>query len=292
MVWKNRTQKDKVRHALMQHTLKVRNGKPLSSYLFLPGYDSEHREAGQCFQLAERMGLIVPQTRCVGYERKAQTEEIASYFQRTYPKNDVTIRQGDITRCKLDGQYDLAFLDFYGNIDQQAYNWVRHELAPHLSDGAVLALTLPFGRMIPKFHKAVRRRLATDLATTQQMFMDQYDLWGKHNHPSNLWGENTIISLSLFLVKSALRDYHVRLAYPALLYQDDGIPMFVLIFDQFRKRVGAPVYPDLSLREEDTIMASAAEKAVKTRRANALTKAKVRSNAAKKAWKTRRQATA
>lgn len=300
--WASRVEKQKVREVIIHHA-QTRLGV-VKSYLFLPGWDNTINEAGQCFKLGVKRGLISPQTKALGFENESQpsvkVSKITQYFRDTYPAHDVTIIKDDVASAKLKpASLDFAFLDLCGNINPEMYRWLRDEFKPALVNNAVFAITLPFGRAVPaELYLPLRKRLTEgDLTSLMERFLDDYELWGDASKVhSNSWGEYSIIALGLFILKCIFRDYHLRLAVPVMTYCDGHIPMFVLVFDQIRPRINVPIYPDL-LPKEPTMVSKASKAATQanaTKRKQALASAAAkrikRHNAAVKAWKTRRAA--
>jgi len=295
--WKKRSNKEAVRDAVINHAKSMLGTS--KGYLFLPGWDPDANEAGQCFQLGVEKKLITPETRCIGFECDGGVvDNISNFFATKYSDYDVKVRHSYLEKSRLEpNSIDFAFLDFTGNVNEDTYHWMRNILAPALTENAVVAITQPFGREVPELFNLTKERLATDLDLMRKALMKQFDLWGEldiDNAPGNIWGKYTLVVIGLTIFKCALRGYHSQLAHEIMVYHDktetgNHIPMYTMIFDQIRPRTDAPVYPELILRKEDKTMTTrskAAFKAHTTRRANALF-AK-RSAAAKKAWRTRR----
>jgi hypothetical protein len=286
--WKNRSNKEAVREIIFQHV-----AAPLSSYLTLPGWDNDSREAGQCIQLGIKKRIITPETKVVGYDSDpAVVKNIREFFRTKYPDYNITTHEGMLQQSRLKpNSLDFAFLDFTGNMDESIYDWMRRVLAPAITAKGVIAITQPFSRELSPLFRMARKRLTTDLSYLGEHLINEFELWGERSKTkNNVWGRYTVIAVGLAIVKCALRDYHVRLADEILVYHD-GIhtPMYAMIFDQIHTRTTAPIYPELISGREDKSMTNrskAAFKAHETRRANAL--AAKRTATAKKAWRTRR----
>lgn len=291
-----RGNKDSVRHVLFAR----RDGKAIHTYLCLPGWDSKREVGGLCILKGIDLGVITRQTRIIGYEKDpVLAQKIKQYLQRTLPKYDITIRDKNLTECKLDpSSVDFAFLDFKGVINSKLHRWMVDTLLPGLTCDATLAITQNGSRQLGTLFHQVDDFL-TSRPDEREEFIRQYFI----TPPTN-----AAIVTQLFQLKSLLRDYYTECWIKHNYHDGQHISMSVFLFERIRPRRSSdhpveefilscpkpgakqpqplPRCHSFKKGEPMTTRTKAAKKAHATRRANALF-AK-RSAAAHKAWRTRR----
>jgi hypothetical protein len=301
--WSERPVKDQIRMMVFGYVKKRRHGKPLGSYLTLPGWDG--KRAGTDIDCGIKMGVLTRKTRILGYEREhAWAAHISKHFANM---PNVTINAGRVEDSALaPNSLDFAFLDFLGAVDYKLYQWLDQVFAPTLKKGTSFAITVAFGRQEGKLFHRTQHRFTTDLK-------EDYD-WLRSKFPE-IYVDEPIIATWLFILKCALRNRPNRIR-DILLYHDNPNPPVIVFLFEGIGAVSSPQYPYPDLDVEAVIKrrqvyvksvpgtrlgkegfmtkrSEAAVKAYATRRANANALFARRSLSAKKAWQTRRaQATA
>jgi hypothetical protein len=278
LTW-NRPIKNSVRRAYFTR-VGVRLGTA-KRYLCLPGCDSEI--AGRCIRVGRSMGVITDATHILAYESDSNKVDAVRQGLADLP-NHIDVYNTLIEHSRLKPKsVDCAFLDFFGDISDEMYRWMEGQFVPALADISVFAITMSFGRTQTLFTTHLRHLLDTRYVGHRDAIARQYRI------------EEPDMVAKIFMLKCLLRNYENGCTFKHIYHDQNSTPMMVITFELTGMKAVIPnIFPDLLREEKGLFMtdaekrSNAAKKAHKTRKANVLF-AK-RSAAAHKAWATRRAA--
>ena len=280
--WTNREQKAEMREHAMPPS-------PVRNSLWMPG--------GSCLCVKEALSrdLLVPDGNHYFVERDPDIAvSIKRFIQSRSWRREPILHVGELSNLDLPQPLDYAFFDFLGGLDKSVAEWL-HEV--ELTDGGSLSFTFAYGW---------RRNLFMERCKEVLCHTDYfYDL------SVELRIDNPVILLYLANLKTVLDRYDSDSMQP-IQYQDSRNSMILYRLRNFRQRRNrrSGYYNSLVQGEGDDTSSrpksvghtpgkrqkaqrccqkgvedSSQECQEVMRRANA----KKRSNAAKKAWETRRR---
>lgn len=253
--------------------------------IFMPGWDEEAGQAGQDIRTGIDTGSLDLSKRLIIVERDEAIAPLIEQDIRSLGFADVRMHVGELADLDLTGErVDFAFIDLFGALDEKLCRWMRDQLAPVLTMGGTVGLTMAFARRNNHFMAEAERIYRDDFAPFTSKMRAHYQITGHQR------------LVPVMLMRAAFND-HSFAYHPLMKYQDTTFSMLTYLFTDFRKVAGTNGSPPLNAvinllkpKEGDVTMtddrSSAAHKAWDTRRAKA--EAEKRSAAANKAWATRR----
>lgn len=248
--------------------------------IFLPGWDDEAEEAGQDIRYALKEGLLDLTKPLYVAESNPALADLIEADLLALGFTCLIMHRGDLSTMRIHHKIDFAFIDLLGTLNADICCWMMDCLAPMLSCKARVALTMAYSRRNNDF-----------MAKCERIFIRDYpEFICDTRDRTQIEGHQRLIPV--MLVSSIFRDH--EFAYRAMMkYQDSNYSMLTYKFTHF-KRIdgdnGTPLLNDILSRinTEDTMInrSEIAHKAAETRKNNQ--QKKKRSEAAQKAWATRR----
>lgn len=290
--WSTLEQKRDVRGIMFDQIMKDRKGKPLTSFLTLPGFDVNAHSGSHCVKQGLECGAItLSGTRILGAEYYRQLAPlIIDELGSMGFKHNPLIHVGDIASMKITQNLDSAFLDLTGSLNMKLCTWMRGSLAPMISIDGSIFVTVSYCPVKANYSDIMASAFVAFGSTYQNLnsvVAEEYQLRDdKHRMP-------------FMVLKSALRNFDFSYR-GGIHYQDSNFGMLLFRLGDFRPLKGTNGFPSLedilshqrkgkspmSKKISKTEYKRRAAKAAATKRAKALFEK--RSEAAKKAVATRK----
>lgn len=262
MDWSDRPNKQISREYVLQ------GYKQRHAALFLPGWDEGAKQCGQDIRTALSMGILDRSKPLYVVERNPELAPLIYADLESLGFENIIMQVCDLSEVELHHKLDFAFIDLMGCLTMRICEWMRDTLAPALSKGATLALTVAYCKRNNHFIDAAERVMFDGANDYKEITRAMRDLYGIEG------GEKL---LPFLLVKSVFQG-HTFAYKPLFKYNDNINSMLTFKFTEFAKAntpTGYPSLAEISTRfteKEYTNMAKDTPK-----------------SAAKKAWDTRRQ---
>lgn len=250
--------------------------------LFMPG------DRALCVASALKTGIIVPDTRLVLVERIPEVARQASVSMRKMGFRSLPLwHVADIVNLRLPFRLQYGFLDFNGTLNFRIAKWMNVELSSHLASDATLAFTFCYTMRSPGWQFMDR---------CQKLFRTTYHhLWDRLAGQVQVRDFNILTYLCLLRSVFCEYDFAIR---PPFKYKD-SVSMVLYRLSQMRPRLARPEWPNMEellageIPEENhqvALISQRAKQAQATRQRQVEERlAQKRSEAALKAWATRRR---
>lgn len=259
--------------------------------IFMPGWDEEARQSGQCVRTALRQGRLDLDLPLIVVERDPMMADKIERDLLGLGFTQLVMHVGELCELPLPGPVDFAFIDLLGTLDYRLCAWLKDELAPALTKGATVAFSLAWSPRNNHFMEAAVRAYNDSFQDEVEFLREAYHLSGSRR------------LIPVMLIRAAFHKHIFAFRQP-MRYRDTNYPMLTYRFSGFSplngETNGSPSLDDVvtsfTPKERKTTMtdrSEAAHKAWRTRRAaaeQAETDAKkaALSARAKQAWETRR----
>lgn len=283
--WSRRDRKQESRNYVL------RDYGQTAGAIFMPGWDEEADESGQCIRTALRDGRLDLDQPLFVVERDPLLAAKIEDDLLDLGFTQLRVHAGELCELVVDVPVDFAFIDLLGTLDYRLCAWMRDELATNLTPNATVALSVAYSRRNNHFVEAAERAYNNSFTEDVSFIRESYRVSGVHK------------LIPVMLLRAVFNNHIFAFRRP-MKYRDTNYSMMTFKLTGFKSLFknsnGSPslavVVSKFTEKERKTTMtdrSEAAHKAWQTRRASAQqaeaeAKKAALSARAKKAWETRR----